>query len=97
MSKSDPAKLVLTRFEDLKASADETRAKLERMTATMRAAEREMAGKVPVEYVVAWTSAIDTVRRAVRMVDGAKSIADENQILHRALQERELVQYGTVD
>lgn len=97
MSERDPAKLVLTRFEDLKAKADATRADLERLTAAMRVAETMMAGKVPVEYVEAWTGAINMVKAAVEMVDGAKGIANENQILHRALQEKQLVQYGRVD
>lgn len=97
MSERDPAKLVLTRFEDLKAKADAARADLEKLTKSMRVAETLSADVVPVQYVEAWAGAINTVRAAVEIVEGAKGIAEENAILHRALQEKQLVQYGRVD
>lgn len=87
------AELVLTRFNDLKAKADATRADLNKLTESMRVAETLSADVVPETYIEAWAGAIHTVRAAVEMVEATKGIAEENALLHRALQEKQLVTY----
>lgn len=93
MPKKSDAEIVLIRFDDIQRKADETRAELDRLLEAMRTLEVMGAQDVPPAYLEAWTGALYTVRAAVEMVEGARGIAAENAVLHKALQDRQLVTY----
>ncbi|MCH2393215.1 hypothetical protein [Oceanibaculum sp.] len=86
--------IVLTRFDDLKASADRTKAIIEELTQAIRDFDKKTRNLMPVELVEILAGLTAQFEKLPALIEGVKGIADENVQLHRALQEGHRVKYG---